>query len=65
MLHKGHVKTGVKRNFFTSRVITPWNNLSQDIVGTTSGTSLSIYLLIIQNPLSSVIWMWCDMHMVC
>ena len=38
-LHKGHVKTEVKRNFFTSRVITPWNNLNQDIVGATSGPS--------------------------
>ena len=38
-LHKGHVRTEVTRNFFTSRVITPWNNLSQDIVGATSGTS--------------------------
>ena len=38
-LHKGHVKTEVKRNFFTSRVITAWNNLSQNIVGTMSGTS--------------------------
>ena len=38
-LHNRHVKTEVKRNFFTSRVITPWNNLSQDIVGVTSGTS--------------------------
>ena len=32
-LNKGHVKTEVTRNFSTSRVITPWNNLSQDIVG--------------------------------
>lgn len=38
-LHKGSVKTDIKKFFFTSRVITPWNNLSQDIVAAPSGSS--------------------------
>ena len=30
-LHKSHVRTEIEKNFFSNRVITPWNNLPANI----------------------------------
>ena len=38
-LCKLSLKTDVKKFFFTSKVITPWNNLSRDIIAAPSGSS--------------------------